>query len=42
MAELQENDEYGLIDVPLPEQPPSQKSTKEFRPFGKLNSNVFE
>ncbi|KAI6183655.1 Pyridoxal phosphate homeostasis protein [Aphelenchoides bicaudatus] len=33
MAELQENDEYGLVDIPLPEQPPSQKSSNEFRPF---------
>ncbi|KAI6171052.1 hypothetical protein M3Y97_01082200 [Aphelenchoides bicaudatus] len=39
MAELQLNDEYGLVDIPLPEQPPSQKSSNEFRPFV-MRSNV--
>lgn len=35
MAEFQENDDYGLVDVPVPEQPPTVKSNNEFRPFGK-------
>jgi hypothetical protein len=37
MADLQENDEYGLVDVPVQKQPPTVKSNNEFRPFGELN-----
>jgi hypothetical protein len=36
MAELQLNDEYGLVDVPVPQQPVIEKSIKAFRPFGKF------
>jgi ribonuclease PH len=35
MAEVQESDDYGLIDVPVAPQPASKKSVDQFRPFGK-------
>ncbi|KAI6202624.1 hypothetical protein M3Y99_01870300 [Aphelenchoides fujianensis] len=33
MAELQENDDYGFVDVPVPKKPPQERPNNQFRPF---------
>lgn len=36
MADLPDNDDFGLVDIPVPEQISTGKSNNDFRPFGSV------